>query len=377
MRLPLIVFAFFVPAMAASAAFGQAAATPPQAAAAQAMPADQDCNSLCRVVRTFTGPAAQPAPSPAENARPAAAARVEASARRVARVDHKIRFVTESDGSDDRIVSDLAAVLEPEFPVDSVAGQGSILKELLTLPKIDLAITTNLSLERGSDYADRLVYVAKLFTQELHVVVGDAVAGLDDLSGRPVFMGDPGSDSAIAAQALLAEHDVTVKPVAGSLQEALGGLREGRVAAVMVLAPKPFEPLAALTSSDGVKLLPVSHGAATSAFYPAVITAAAYPGLVPDDRPVESVALDAILVAPWWRDSSPRQDELTAMTRRLLEHFSALQEPGRHPKWEETNLAAALPGLRRLKPADQWVAAKLKEADRSGKDARKRVGDLQ
>jgi hypothetical protein len=182
----------------------------------------------------------------------------------------------------------------------------------------------------------------------------------------------------MAAQALLSEHNVTVKPASGSLQEALSGLRDDKVAAVFVLAPKPFEPLAGLKSEDGVKLLSVSH-AAKSSFYPAVITDAAYPGLVSADSPVETVALDAVLIAPWWRDSSPRQDELTAMTRRLLERFPALQEAGRHPKWDETNLAATLPGLRRLKPADQWVAGKLKETERKGgdSDAPRRVGDAQ
>jgi hypothetical protein len=379
MRFVFSVFAFFLSTLIASAALAQGAAPAAQAGAPaqQTAPTDQDCNSLCRVFRTLSGTATQPAPPPEEVARAASTPRGDSSAHRVAKADHRIKFVTEADGSDDRIVSDLAAVLEPDFPVDAVAGHGSIIKELLTLPKIDLAVTTNLSLERGSEYADRLVYVAKLFTQELHIVVGSAVERLEDLEGRSVFMGDPGSDSEEAAQALLAEHNVTVKPASGSLQEALSGLGDGKVAAVFVLAPKPFEPLAGLKSEDGVKLLSVSHAAGKSSFYPAVLTDAAYPGLVLADRPVETVALDTILIAPWWRDSSPRQQELTAMTRRLLERFPALQEAGRHPKWDETNLASTLPGLRRLKPVDQWVAGKLKEAERKGSDSstRKRVGE--
>ena len=195
MRFVFSVFAFSLSTLIASAALAQGAApsaqaAPPQAAAPaqQTAPTDQDCNSLCRVFRSLSGTAAQPAPPPEETARAAAAPRAGASVHRVAKADHRIKFVTEADGSDDRIVSDLAAVLEPDFPVDAVAGHGSIIKELLTLPKVDLAVTTNLSLERGSEYADRLVYVAKLFTQELHVVVGSAVERLEDLEARPVFM---------------------------------------------------------------------------------------------------------------------------------------------------------------------------------------------
>ena len=35
--------------------------------------------------------------------------------------------------------------------------------------------------------------------------------------------------------------------------------------------------------------------------------------------------------------------------------FQSLLAPGHHPKWNEVNLAAELPGWRRYAPADQWL----------------------
>ena len=35
--------------------------------------------------------------------------------------------------------------------------------------------------------------------------------------------------------------------------------------------------------------------------------------------------------------------------------FQSLLTPGHHPKWNEVNIAAELPGWRRYAPADQWL----------------------
>jgi hypothetical protein len=81
---------------------------------------------------------------------------------------------------------------------------------------------------------------------------------------------------------------------------------------------------------------------------------------VPEGGRVETVALDAVLVAPRWRENTNRQEELAAVTARLFERLGALGGAGRHPKWSETNLAAPVEGVRRLKAAQQWIAGRLK-----------------
>jgi hypothetical protein len=293
---------------------------------------------------------------------------------------HTIRIVAPENGAHAAIDSDLSAVLAPDLPVETVASKGSVLKDLLTLPDVDVALVSALSLSHGSDLSDRLVYVAKMFTEELHAVSTADVGSLEDLNGKPVYLGHPGSDAEIAAQALLESRGVKVEPVSGSLDDALAGIKEKRIAAVFVLAPKPFAPLNALSAADGVRLLPLPYKTSDEAFYPASIGGADYPALVPDGGQVETVALDTVLVAPRWKDSSPRQQELTAFSRRLFEQFPDLLGEGRHPKWKETNLATVLDGPRRLRAAQDWVAAKLKEHGKLGhasSGSRQRVGEVQ
>jgi uncharacterized protein len=156
---------------------------------------------------------------------------------------------------------------------------------------------------------------------------------------------------------------VTVAPVAGSLADALKGLRQRRVAAVFVLAPKPFAPLTELSSADG-HLLPLSYELSDTVFHPASLNAADYPTLVGAER-VETVALDAVLIAPRWRENTPRHKELATFATLLFDRIGSLAGIGRHPKWQETNLAVPVENVTRLKAAQQWVATRLKISEQA------------
>jgi hypothetical protein len=366
-----------------------------QAQTAQVQAPGNECGSLCRMVRVLSGQAtATPqVEQPVEQQQPRRHFRPRRTTAKTTRQNGgasqtgavasqagKLRAVTSADGAHAAILADLNAILPTEMPVETVSSQGPILKDLLTLPDVDLTIVSSLSLSRGSDMSDRLVYLTKLFTEELHAVSTSDVDRLEDLEGKPVFLGPPGSDAEAAAEALLAARGIKVAPAPGTFSEALQGLREKRVAAVFVLAPKPFAPLAELSAADGVRLLPLGHRASDEVFYPSTFAAADYPNLIPAGDVVETVAMDAVLVAPRWRESSPRQKELSAFTRRVFEELPALLEPGRHPKWKETNLAAAIESPRRLRSAQEWITAKLKEqhqARATPSDKRQRVGEAQ
>ncbi|PSC05415.1 hypothetical protein SLNSH_09495 [Alsobacter soli] len=277
-----------------------------------------------------------------------------------------IKILTGSDQGMEPTLADLGGVLAPKFKLETVRGKGAPLKELLTLPGIDMAVVSAPTLANAGSASAKLVYVAKLFGEELHLVAGPDIHSVDDLAGKSVYMGPAGSDTETVARAALADHGVDVTPATGSLADALNAVKAGTLAAAFVLAPKPYAPLAEMAQgSAGVHLVPVPFGKLGEAYDPATLTSADYPGLVSDGERIETVSADAILVAPWWRDSSPRQHELTAAATAIFDHFPDLLKEGRHPKWKETNLAAVVDGKRRLKSADQWVHAQMKSR-RSG-----------
>lgn len=258
------------------------------------------------------------------------------------------------------ILADLGAALDPKVRIEPVRGKAAPLKDLLSLPSVDMAVVSSPMLADAGPAAAKLVYVAKLFGEELHVVAGSEVRTLEDLAGKTVYLGAAGGDSELVARAALTQRGVDVTPAGGTLAEALASLREGRIAAVMLLAPKPFAPIAELGGAGGLHLVPVSYAALGENYDPASFSSADYPGLVREGERIETAAVDAILVAPWWRESSPRQQDLTAGSRALMERFPELLKEGRHPKWKETNLAAVVDGKRRLKAADQWVQSQIK-----------------
>ncbi|WP_460450377.1 TAXI family TRAP transporter solute-binding subunit [Alsobacter sp. SYSU BS001988] len=270
----------------------------------------------------------------------------------------KLRILTGPGPGREAIVADLGAVLGPETKVDAVSGRNAALKDLLTIPGVDMAVVSAPVLAAAN--TEKLVQVAKLFGEELHVVAGPDVTRIEDLAGKPVHLGRPGSDTEAVARAALQARGVEVVALHGSLEDASADLREGRAAAFVLLAPKPFAPLAQLDAGAGAHLVAISYRGVGEAYDPSSFTAADYPAWVRPGERVETLAADAVLVAPWWRESSPRQKELTAAARTLFERFPGLLREGRHPKWKETNLAAAVDRVRRLKTAQLWVQSQIK-----------------
>jgi hypothetical protein len=126
--------------------------------------------------------------------------------------------------------------------------------------------------------------------------------------------------------------------------------------------------LTQLSSADA-HLLPLAYDLADPTFHPASLSGADYPGLVRDGARIETVALDAILVAPRWRETAPRNKELAAFAARFFDRIGSLAGIGRHPKWQETNLAAQVENLTRFKAAQQWVATRLKISEQASAGA--------
>lgn len=340
------------------------------------------CDAVCRLFRGLAAPAANRAAagssvgSTSGHNAGVAAATADKPTREVAAQDlGAITIATGADGAHEALAADIAAVLAPETTVKTVRGTSAPIRDMLTLPGVDLSFTSSLSVARSTSFAERAVYVAKLGTEELHAVAGADVGRLEDLAGKTVYLGPPQSDSETAARAVLEARGIAVTPASGTSAEALQALKAGRVAAVFVLAPKPFAPLRALTADDGLHLLPLAYREGDDGLYPAAFTADDYPGLIAQGARVEAVATDTMLIAPRWRDSSPRQTELTAFTARFFERLPALAGNGAHPKWQETNLAAGVDGFRRLKSAQQWVAARLQARKRQAGETRR--GDRQ
>jgi TRAP-type uncharacterized transport system substrate-binding protein len=236
-----------------------------------------------------------------------------------------------------RIAEDLANIIDDGATrrVLPVVGKGSLqnLSDLKLLRGIDLAIlqTDVLDYAKQANYFPGIEtwvsYIAKLYNEEFHLLARREVKAVGDLANQKVNLDLRGAGTAITASRLFDFLKIAVTPTYDDQEVALGKLRKGDIAALAFVAGKPAPLFCNIAAEEGLHFLAVPlNPAITAAYVPTRITAEDYPGLVPGDRPVDTVEIGTVLL-----------------------------DPGHHPKWHEVNIMAELPGWRRFPPAEQWL----------------------
>jgi TRAP transporter TAXI family solute receptor len=279
-------------------------------------------------------------------------------------------------GTDLAIVQDIAEVLNGDgLRVVPMVGQGPAqnVKDVLFLRGVDMGVTQANILkyfartgELGPDFIDQVAYVAKLFNEEMHVLVRDDVKSIEDLKGRPVNFGAQGSGAEITGRLVFEALGIDVKQLHLSDDEALQKLQSGEIAGTIVVTGKPAPMLANLRNTSGLKLLPVPYAKALEdSYYPATLTHDDYPDLVPAGGRVDTVAVCAVLVSFNWSDDSPRYKKIGRFVDRFFTDFDQFLKPPHHPKWREVNYAATLEGWHRS-PLSQAYIDRVKAAAADG-----------
>jgi TRAP transporter TAXI family solute receptor len=269
-----------------------------------------------------------------------------------------------------QVAYDMSAVLDKgdELRVLPVIGKGSVqnLRDVLYLKGVDMGIvqTTDLNRIKTEDpgIIKRLVYLTKLYNEELHVLARPEIKSMKDLEGKPVNFSDVGSGTQYVGHELFGKLGINVKQVNLNQADALEKMRTGEVAATIYVAGKPGAAFAKVPRELGFHFLSVEYGPKfEESYYPAMIQAADYPALVPEGTAVETIAIGAILVAFDWPKGSDRQRRLNTFVEAFFEKIEEFHKAPRHPKWQEVNLAAEVPGWRRLDAARMWLEKRQQE----------------
>ena len=272
-----------------------------------------------------------------------------------------VELLTSGDAGAIAMAQDLAYVLDDGATrrLLPVVGQGAVagLVDLKALHGVDMTIVQTDVLDYARQHASdgsfgAFTYIAKLHNEELHVLAGAGIARLEDLAGKKVaFSGG----AQITGPAVLGLLKIKVEPVIEDHALALTQLRAGEVAAIAYVAAKPtplFDPIAGGTLHFlAVPMTP----ALAKAYVPAQLTAADYPRLIKPDAPVETIAVGTALMVAHLQPDTERYRNVANFVDAFFTQFPKLQEPPRHPKWSEVNLAAELPGWKRFPPAAAWL----------------------
>jgi TRAP transporter TAXI family solute receptor len=268
-----------------------------------------------------------------------------------------------------RIAGDLARVLDNgnEMRIIPMAGKGSIqnITDLLTLKSVDIAIVQSDVLARFAKIGKQpglqahLQYVAKLYSEEFHVLSRMQFLCLQDLTGRRVSFGPKDSGMAITAETVFEANGIAVNPLYLDHDEAIERLKRGELDALVYIGGKSSRAFDRITHKDKVHFLDVEYLPALQASYlPAIVTAEDYPGLVAPNESVGTIAVSTVMAI----HSLPPQSERFRVLSRFTERFFASIEKFKtgssfSPKWREVDIRAPLKGWQRFQPAERWLLA--------------------
>ncbi len=269
-------------------------------------------------------------------------------------------------GTDLSIATDIAQVVDDgdNLRVLPIVGRGVAqnVKDVMFLRGVDMGITQANVLKHyaktgdlGSDFMQQIVYVAKLFNEEVHIVVRPDVTDIKQLKGKVVNLGEPGSGTAITGRLLLDDLAINVRESHLADADAIEKLKSGDIAAAMFMAGKPA-PVMAWLKGSGLKVLPIPYDKVLEdAYYPATLTHDDYPDLIAEGQSVDTVSVCAVLVAFNWSSDNVRYRKVAKFVDAFFSKFDELQKPPRHPKWRDVNFAATLEGWHRSPAAQAWI----------------------
>ena len=167
--------------------------------------------------------------------------------------------------------------------------------------------------------------IAKLFTEDLHVVAGGAIRSLVDLKGKVVSFGADKSVSQAAGRKAFQALAINVREAPLDVDNALDGLSTGDIDAVVILAPQPVQRLKTLAGTGLHLVAWPDGGAVPDGAVAASIDGADYPGLARPGERIPAIGVDAVLTA------SPKAARSTAAKSFLValsQHSTALSKHG-------------------------------------------------
>ena len=275
-------------------------------------------------------------------------------------------------GSYFRMASELALLLEEEnglrvLPIMG-KGAGQNAYDILYLKGIDAGFVRTDTIEQLKEDArvrnptTQVVYIARLFNDELHVITKRDVTDVKQLAGKKVSFDVKGSGSDYSGRAMFAGIGVPVEAVNVDQAAALQMLARGEIAAVVSVAAKPVSFVSAIKGDQNLRILNIPYPTALAdRYFPTEVGHADYPALVPEGETVKTLAVGTILAAFNHARDTDRYVRLARFTDAFFRRFNDLLQPSRHPKWQEVSLAATVPGWTRFQPAQEWLDRNARE----------------
>ncbi len=291
--------------------------------------------------------------------------------------ENTIGVISGSPNSDDtylQVANDLAEVLNDDdnlriVPIVGFGGPRNI-RDVRYLRGVDIGLTQSNILndfrrsnERmGQTENNKIVYIAELFKEEVHLVARPNITSIEQLRGLKVNLDARGSGTSYSMRDLFKALGIEVEEVTMSQADALEKVKSGEIAATALIAGKPVRSISKLTGTDRLHFVPIPYpGQLIGDYLPATLAHDDYPELIAAGETVDTVAVSAVLIAyNWPKTSVDRYRRVQRFVEAFFPRIADFQRPPRHPKWHDVNLAATLPGWTRFEAAQEWLDSHLR-----------------
>jgi len=241
-------------------------------------------------------------------------------------------------------------------------GAASNLDDLLYLHGVDLAITQSDVFEyfrtvRKTPHLERRInYIIRLPISELHILARDDVHSLEDLRGKKVNFGPPGTGASLTGTIVFQRLGINVQQVMIDQASALQKLESGQIDAIARVIPKPVDFFSKIPPNSGLHLVNIPFTKMFEDYYTlGEFTKNDYPNLLDGQDRIDTIAVPAVLAVYNWPKDSDRYRRVQRFTEYLFKRWDKFQHPPYHPKWREVNLAATVPGWTRFGAAQDML----------------------
>jgi TRAP transporter TAXI family solute receptor len=263
-----------------------------------------------------------------------------------------------------RTGADLTILDSDTLRVLPTLGKGSLqnLSDILYLKGVDVGFVQADALAYAKQHGmfpnltQRIRYIAKLYDEEIHVLVRKDITRFEDLNGQRVNVDVIGSGSAMTAEILLDALGIKANVEHEKQITGVEELKRGEIAAIIHVGGAPIPLFTGVSADGGIHFLPVALNQTLAQTYvPDRLTHDIYPSLVPVDAPVPTIAVGDVMAVFAWSPHTERYTNVTRFVDAFFSKFDEFQQPPRHPKWREVNLTAEVPGWTRFQPAQEWL----------------------
>src|ERR1700730_11764458 len=247
-----------------------------------------------------------------------------------------------------RFVDEMASVLNDGdnlriLPIVSY-GAASNLDDLLYLRGVDAAVTQSDVFEyfrtqrKTPNLERRVQYIIRLPIAELHILARNDVQSLEDLRGKKVNFGPPGTGASLTGTIVFQRLGIDVQQVSIDQPTALQKLQSGEVDAIARVVMKPIDYFSKIPANSGLHLVNIPFTKTFQDYYTlGEFTKDDYPNLLQGKDSVDTIAVPAVLAVYNWPKKTDRYRKVERFVQYLFNSWSKFQRPPFHPKWRDIN----------------------------------------